>query len=133
MDEMEMEELKSELLELGRNKKFASLRSKLITLNPADIAEIFEDLVDDEEISNDEVSVLFRLLPKDIAADSFVEMNSDLQEVIISGLSDKDLRAFIDEMYLDDAVDVIEEMPANVVERILSNVDADHHPPRLPA
>ncbi len=125
MDEMEMEELKSELLELGRNKKFASLRSKLITLNPADIAEIFEDLVDDEEISNDEVSVLFRLLPKDIAADSFVEMNSDLQEVIISGLSDKDLRAFIDEMYLDDAVDVIEEMPANVVSRILRNVDAE--------
>ena len=52
-------------------------------------------------------------------------MNSDLQEVIISGLSDKDLRAFIDEMYLDDAVDVIEEMPANVVSRILRNVDAE--------
>ncbi len=125
MDEMEMEELKEELLSLGRSKQFVSIRSKLITLNPADIAEILEDFVDDDEISNDEVSVLFRLLPKDVAADAFVEMNPDLQEVIISKLSDKDLRAVMDEMYLDDAVDVIEEMPANVVSRILRNVDAE--------
>ena len=125
MDEMEMEELKEKLLELGRSKQFASLRSILITLNPADIAEIFEDFVDDEEISNDEVSVLFRLLPKDIAADSFVEMNPDLQEIIISRLSDKDLAAVMDELYMDDAVDVIEEMPANVVSRILRNVDPE--------
>ncbi len=125
MDEMEMEELKQQLLELGRAKKFASLRSKLLELNPADIAEIFEDFVDDEEISNDEVSVLFRLLPKELAADTFVEMNPDLQETLISKFTDRELREIMDEMYLDDTVDVIEEMPAIVVSRILKNVDAE--------
>jgi CBS domain-containing protein len=68
---------------------------------------------------------IFRLLPKELAADTFVEMDSDLQEALIAAFSDRELREVIDEMFLDDTVDIIEEMPANVVKRILKNVDAD--------
>jgi len=125
MDDMELEELKQHLLDLGKNKHFAQLRSELIELPPADIADIIEDFVDDEEITNDEVAVLFRLLPKDLAADTFVEMNSDLQELIITLMTDKELREVMNEMFVDDAADIIEEMPANVVKRVLKSVDAE--------
>ena len=113
------------ILEKLRSKQYQPLREMLDELNPADIAEIMEALVDDDEITSYELTLLYRLLPKDLAADVFVELNSDMQETLISALSDKELRAVFDDMYLDDTVDVIEEMPANVVERILKNVDAE--------
>ncbi len=121
----ELDELMKTILEKLRSKQYQPLREQLDELNPADIAEIMEALFDDEEINNYELTLLYRLLPKDVAADVFVELNSDMQEALISALSDKELRAVFDDMYLDDTVDVIEEMPANVVERILSNVDAE--------
>jgi magnesium transporter len=98
---------------LLKNKKYASLRDILTTMNPVDIAAIFEDLQDEK------MPILYRLLPKDIAADVFVEMDEDAQEFLIHSLSDTELKEVLDDMFLDDVVDMIEEMPANVVKRIL--------------
>ncbi len=70
-------------------------------------------------------SALFRLLPKEQAAETFVEMEPDAQELLIQGFSDRELKEVVDELYLDDAVDLVEEMPANVVRRILSQADPE--------
>ncbi len=120
----ELTELMESILEKLRSKQYAKLRLQLDELEPADIAEIMETLLDDGEISESELTVLYRLLPKDLAADVFIELNPDMQENLITAFSDKELQAVLDDMYLDDTVDVIEEMPANVVKRILKNVDA---------
>ena len=119
------ENMIANVLELLKNKQYAALQKVLDDLNPADIAEAMETIYDDGDINNDELVRLYRLLPKDLAADTFVELNSDMQEVLITAFSDKELRAVLDDMYLDDTVDVIEEMPANVVTRLLKNVDAE--------
>lgn len=123
MDEMEMEQLFEQIPELLRSKRYAQLRELLSNLNPADIAEAAEDLLDEERISQEELPLLFRILPKELAADTFIEMNPDMQELLIRSFSDKELEIVLDDMYLDDTVDIIEEMPANVVSRILKNVD----------
>ena len=104
---------------LLEQKKYASLRDILIEMNPADIAALFEDM---EEAN---LPLLFRLLPKELAAETFVEMDSDEQELLIRGFSDNELREVIEELYVDDAVDIVEEMPANVVKRILRQADPD--------
>lgn len=100
-------------------KKYASLRDVLSTMNEADIAVIFE------EIDNDSIPLLFRLLPKDLAADTFALMDSEYQEMLIRGFSDNELKEVFDELYVDDAADIVEEMPANVVKRILKNTDPE--------
>ena len=100
-------------------KKYPTLRDILVTMNPADIAVMFTDL---EERT---LPLLFRLLPKDIAAETFAELEPDLQELLIRGFSDSELKEVVDELYLDDAVDLVEEMPANVVKRILRQADAE--------
>ncbi len=99
------------------NKKYTALREILTIHNEADIAVLFAELPESE------LPVLFRLLPKDLAADVFVHMDSDLQELLIKGFSDSELKAVLDEIYIDDAADLVEEMPANVVKRILANTD----------
>ena len=104
---------------LVEEKKYASLRDLMQTLYPADIAAILSDMP--ERL----MPAIFRLLPKDLAADTFVEMESDVKETLIRSFSDNELKAVIDEMYMDDAVDLIEEMPANMVRRILLQADAD--------
>ena len=104
---------------LAEEKKYASLRDLMQTLYPADIAAILSDLP--EKL----MPAIFRLLPKDLAAETFVEMESDVKETLIRSFSDTELKAVINEMYMDDAVDLIEEMPANMVRRILSQADAD--------
>ena len=104
---------------LAEEKKFSSLRDLMQTLYPADIAAILEDMPENLR------PAIFRLLPKDLAADTFVEMDGDIKEDLIRAFSDTELKAVIEELYLDDAVDLIEEMPANMVRRILSQADAD--------
>ena len=104
---------------LLEQKKYNSLRDILSTINPADIAALFD------ELPHNKLPLLFRLLPKELAAESFVEMDGDLQEELIRGFSDNELKAVIDELYLDDAVDLVEEMPANVVNRILLQADTE--------
>jgi len=104
---------------LFEKKRFNTLRDILITLNPADLAVLFEELPQETH------PLLFRLLPKELAAEMFVEMESDSQEYLIRSFSDKELREIISELYMDDAVDLIEEMPANVVKRILQQADPE--------
>ncbi len=99
------------------NKRYSTLRDILNTMNPVDIATVFEDL------QSEKTALLFRLLPKEIAAETFVEMDEDTQQLLIHGFSDTELKEVIDELYVDDAVDLIEEMPANVVKRILRQAD----------
>ena len=111
-----LEQTISSLLE---NKRYSSVKDILVTLNAVDIAAIFG------ELSEDALPLLFRLLPKELAADAFVEMDADRQESLITRFSDTELKAVIDELYIDDAVDLVEEMPANVVKRILKQADPD--------
>ena len=102
-------------------RKFADLRIILLDLEPADIAGFMENNLDEKE-----QLVFFRLLPKELASDVFVNIETDTQERIIRAFTDKELKALIDDMFLDDTVDVIEEMPANVVKRILKNSDPEN-------
>ncbi len=111
--------MKESLLALLNDKKFFSLRDILTTMNPVDIAAIFDGLEEDR------LPLLFRLLPKELAAETFVEMEPEAQELLIRGFSDSELKAVIDELYVDDAVDIVEEMPANVVRRILNQADPE--------
>ena len=104
---------------LLEEKKYSSAKDILSTMAPEDVASVLQEL--DEKPA----ALLFRLLPKKIAAEAFVEMESDFQEKLIKGFSDKELTAILDEMYVNDAADIVEEMPANVVNRILSNVNAE--------
>ena len=101
------------LLKMLEDKKYASLRDILVTMNPSDIAGLFEDLEEKQ------IPLMFRLLTKEQAAETFVEMEPDAQELLIRGFSDNELKEVLDELYVDDAADLVEEMPANVVKRIL--------------
>ncbi len=122
---MEDKNIENELLEMLKNRELKKLRSTLDTLEPADIAEIMESLYDDDDLSEEDLPRMFRVLPKDLAADTFVEMNPDMQEVLIKAFTDKELHQIMDDMFVDDMVDVIEEMPANVVSRMLKSVDTE--------
>ena len=102
---------------LLKEKKYTTIRDIMITMNPADIAAVFTGL------NPEQLPLLFRLLPKELAAESFVEMESEEQEALIRGISDRELKQVMDELYVDDAVDIVEEMPANVVQRILAQSD----------
>lgn len=122
MDEIEI--MMEQILEYLHSKQYTQLQEYLETLNPADIAEAMEELLEDEEITHEELPLIFRILPKELATDTFIEMEADMQEVLITAFSDTELREVMDDIFLDDTVDIIEEMPANVVTRILKNVDA---------
>ena len=105
--------------ELLSRKQYADLRDLLSPLEAPDIGILFGDL------NNDQIPLLFRLLPKELAAEVFVELESDQQQMLIQGFSNAELKEVLDELYLDDAVDLVEEMPANVVTRILKHTDPD--------
>ena len=104
---------------LLEEKKYSTLRDILITMMPYDIAAVFEELQDEK------MAILFRILPKELAAETFVEMDENTQQFLIHGFSDSELKEVVDELFVDDAVDLIEEMPANVVKRILRTADKD--------
>ena len=104
---------------LLEDKKFSTLRDILTTMMPYDIAAVFEEMQDEK------MPILFRLLPKELAAETFVELDDETQEFLIHGFSDSELKEVVDELFVDDAVDLIEEMPANVVKRILRTADKD--------
>lgn len=111
--------LEGTLSTLLKERKYVSLRDILITMNASDIATIFA------EIDQDKLPRLFRLLPKELAAETFVEMDTEAQQLLILGFSDNELKEVVDELYVDDAVDLVEEMPANVVKRILKQADPE--------
>ena len=105
------------LYKMLEEKKYAFLRDLLVTLNPADIADLFTS------IEEKNLPLLFRLLPKELAAEAFVEMDPEEQELLIRTFSDNELKEIVDELYVDDAAALVEEMPANVVKRILRQAD----------
>ena len=107
------------LAALVEGKKYTTLRDILVTMNAVDVAAVFEDM------PQDKLPLLFRLLPKELAAETFVEMAPEAQELLIQGFSDNELKEVVDELYVDDAVDIVEEMPANVVKRILQQADPE--------
>ena len=107
------------LLQMLAAKKYASARDILTTMNPSDIAGIFE------ELEESQIPLAFRLLRKEQAAETFVEMEPEAQELLIRGFSDNELKEVLQELYVDDAADLVEEMPANVVKRILKNADPE--------
>jgi len=109
--------LTEKILELLSQKNYVKIKAMVTDLYPADLAALLETL------SPRDITLLFRILPKELAAETFTFMDSDTQMHLISGFSDRELREILDEIFVDDAVDIIEEMPANVVSRILKNTD----------
>ena len=109
-----------DILKLLEERNYAVLKPLLADMNAIDLAEVFEETEKDADLL-----ILFRILPKDLAAETFVEMDSDVQERLIHKLSDRELKAVLDELFLDDTVDLIEEMPASVVKRVLAQSDAE--------
>ena len=108
-----------QIMELLEAQRYRKIKELLSGQEPADIAYMYDDLPEKS------MPLLYRLLPKELAADVFVELDTDTQEMLIKGFSDSELKEVIDELYLDDAVDIIEEMPANVVKRIIRHTEPE--------
>ena len=111
--------IETALVQMLEDKKYAAARAVLATMNPNDIAAMFGHMAEKR------IPILFRLLPKDVAAETFVEMEPDDQELLISGFSDNELKEMLAEISDDDAADIAEEMPANVVSRLLRQADPE--------
>lgn len=118
-----MEEKKQTLADtvttLIESKKYSTVRDILLTMQAVDIAAMFE------EVPEQKIPLLFRLLSKDLASDTFVEMSPEQREYLIKSFSDKELKEVVDELYLDDTVDIVEEMPASIVKRILKQANSE--------
>ena len=114
------EELIIKALELLESRKYSELKQILIEMEPIDIALLCEDL------PQEKMPVVYRILPKELAAETFVELDASIQEYLIASFSDRELRDVLKELYLDDTVDIIEEMPASVVRRIINTSTAEN-------
>lgn len=111
--------MNEKILELLEAKKYSEIGALLKDMNPADAAVMLE------EFPEQKMPIVFRLLSKELAADTFAYMDGDAQEILVRGFSDKELDEVMEQLFLDDTVDMLEEMPANVVKRVLRHVDAD--------
>ncbi len=111
--------LRNMLASLDDAKKYQSLRDVMSTMNAADLAAVFEDLPPEK------MPVLFRLCPKDLAADVFAELSPETQQALINGLTDRELKVVGEVLCAEDAADLVEEMPASVVKRILAQAEPD--------
>ena len=109
-----------DILMLLKERNYAVLKPLLSSMNAIDLAEVFEETEADTDLL-----ILFRILPKDLASETFVEMDSDVKQRLLNKLTDRELRAVLDELFLDDTVDLIEEMPASVVKRVLAQSDSE--------
>ncbi len=115
----EIEELAKKVPEYISKRKYSELKKIMIEMNPADIGDLME------ELPRENLPLVYRILPKELASEVFVYIDSDAQELLISTFSDSELEAVIDDLYIDDTVDIIEEMPATVVKRILKHADQE--------
>ena len=106
-----------EILHLLEEKKFSVLKPLLASMNEIDLADVFESAKEED------LPILFRILPKDLAAEMFVEIERDTQEALLKKLTDREIKDVMDELFIDDTVDLVEEMPANVVKRLLAQSD----------
>ena len=109
--------MEEKILRLLNERRFYELKKYLETLNPNDIAPLFD------EIPMEDVLIIFRLLPKETAAETFVEIDNDNQEYLIRAFSDEELKEVLDLLFVDDTADLVEEMPANVAKRVLKHTD----------
>ena len=109
-----------EILKLINEKQYAQVKREIVEQNEADIADLLEDIHEDEQRIR-----VFRLLPKDVAADVFSHLPIELEQSMITSLTEKETKIIIENMFADDAADLMEEMPANVVKRILANASAE--------
>lgn len=114
----DFKEIVDELDELIKKRDYYSIKTLLKDIEPADLSLLLQEFPD-------KIATLFRLLPKDLAAECFVEMDTDYQETLLSSFTDNEMKEVMEELYIDDTVDIIEEMPANVVKRILKNSDSE--------
>lgn len=105
------------VLELIRENKLMQARNELKDMNVVDIAQLLD------ETSQEKMLIIFRILPKDISADVFSYLSSEKQRYIIESITDKEIKNIIDELFLDDTIDFLEELPANVVKKVLKNTD----------
>ena len=119
MEYEELQQLTEKMLELLQAKNYREIKRLINDLQPVDCAALLE------ELSEKDILPIFRLLSKENAAETFVEMSYDSQELLLTTFTDAELKAVFDEMFLDDTVDIIEEMPANVVKRIIKQSDAE--------
>ena len=103
------------LLDLAKEKKYRLLKEELVELNEVDIASFIE------ELDSERTVIVFRMLPKALATEVFAELPVDKQSHIINSITDKELSEIVEELYVDDAVDLVEELPATVVRRVLQN------------
>ena len=118
-EQINLDEMRNNVNELLDSREFGRIRVLFTAMEPADIAELLG------EIDEQRLPILFRILPKELAAETFVEMDSDEQELLINAFSERELHDVVEELFVDDAVDIIEEMPANVVKRILRHTDSE--------
>lgn len=109
--------IKEFIINLLEEKKYTKVHSILLEMNAIDIAEFMEDIDDVHML------YLFRLLPKDLSAEVFSNMDSEMQEIIIKSITDKEISELIELLFIDDTVDLIEELPANIVKKVLRNTD----------
>lgn len=113
------------VLQLIAQRNLKAIKVIFENMNEADIADLIQQFHDETDVDPKDLPLLFRLLPKDVAADVFAYMDSDMQEMLINSFTDRELQQVIDDLFIDDTVDIIEEMPANVVSRILKNADTE--------
>lgn len=118
-EQINLDEMRNNVNELLDSREFGRIRVLFTAMEPADIADLLG------EVDEQRLPILFRILPKELAAETFVEMDSDEQELLINAFSERELHDVVDELFVDDAVDIIEEMPANVVKRILRHTDSE--------
>ena len=118
MEKETIDALIEEVNTLLEEKEFIKLKTLLTEIEPFDLAAVFEEFPK-------KIGLLFRILPKDLAAETFIEMSYEVQEELFSSFTDNEIKDVINELYIDDAVDIIEEMPANVVKKILTNTDSE--------
>lgn len=111
--------MQERILTLLEDKKYTELKNILSEMNPADFAEYIE------AVPRSQLMLVFRLLPKELASEAFVELDSDQQMYLIESFTDKELAVVLDELFVDDFVDIVEEMPAVVAKRMLKNTDAE--------
>lgn len=119
-DKMEFDQLLEKIFEMIDEKKHRAVRNELLELNPADTAEILEEIIDEKDL--DDAIIVFRMLPKDVSVDVFSYLESDDQVAIINRITDREITYIIDELDFDDKIDVLEELPANVVDKILEKI-----------
>ena len=107
------------LIQMAEQRDYISLKKELETLQEVDVAQFLELL------SGEKIVVVFRTLPKEMAAEVFANLQPETQEYIVTSITDQEIAVIIEDLFVDDAVDFLEELPANVVKRVLKNAGAD--------